>query len=300
MRILVTGGAGFVARHLSRKLSAAGHDVVLTDVVPASGVRIADLTDRDSLCRMVAEVKPAACVHLGAISFVPDGERQRDLLWKVNVGGTENLCAALKQYLPKGRLVFVSTAQVYGAPGRDDSRIVDEDSSCSPQSAYACSKLAAEKVVLQSGLDVCIARPANHTGPGQNVRFVVPAFLARALEVKAGGVGTIKVGNLDSVRDFTDVRDVVSAYRLILEKGTSGNVYNIGSDVRMTIRDLLALIQRIVGVSATTEGAPEFYRPTDFSLRLSCERLRQLGWRTSYSIEETLHDMLNSMGYFVV
>ena len=294
MRVLVTGGAGFVARHLSRELSVVGHDVVLTDVVPAPGVRVADLTDGRVFDGLVENIRPDACVHLGAMAFVPDGDLQTERLWRVNVGGTENLCSALRTHVSQARLLFVSTSQVYGAPGVDEPRLVDEDSSCSPQSVYARSKLAAEKVVLQSGLDVCIARPSNHTGPGQSPRFVVPAFVARALDVKSGRKEYFEVGNLESVRDFTDVRDVVSAYRLILEKGMSGSIYNIGGNMRLSMGTLLQSIQDLAGVSAPIKVRPAFFRPTDFALRLSCEKLKSLGWMPSYAFVETLRDMLDN------
>lgn len=295
MRVLVTGGAGFVARHLTRELVSAGHEVVLSDVESVPGVKVADLTDREALYDLVAEVNPEACVHLGAMAFIPDGEVQDERLWRVNVEGTENLCVALKMHVPRARLLFVSTAQVYGAPGADDFSLVDEDAPCAPVSAYARSKVAAEKVVLKSGLDICIARPANHTGPGQSLRFVVPAFIARALDVKAGKTDVFEVGNLESVRDFTDVRDVVSAYRLILEKGETGGVYNIGGDLRLSMGELLAQIQSLVGISVPARVKPEFYRPTDFSLRLSCERIRRLGWNASYNFIDTLKDMMKGL-----
>lgn len=296
MRILVTGGAGFVARYIARELMSFGHDVVLSDVVSAPSVKIADLTDVAALCQLVEEIRPEACVHLGAMAFVPDGDRQAERLWRINVGGTENLCTALKTNVPEARLLFVSTAQVYGAPCEEDSRLVDESGPCDPQSAYARSKVAAERIVLSSGLNAFIARPANHTGPGQSPRFVVPSFISQALEIRAGLKNEFIVGNLESVRDFTDVRDVVSAYRLILERGVAGNVYNIGSEERLTIGELLKMIQTLAGITAPVRINPEFYRPTDFSLKLSVERMKELGWTSSYKLEDTLHDMLYSQG----
>ena len=290
MKILVTGGAGFVARHLTAELSSAGYEVWLSDCLNGefSNYLKADLTDVESIYDLVTSVRPEAVVHLGAVSFVPDAENNKRILERVNVDGTRNLIEAFMSIDPFCRrqdspaFVFVSTAQVYQRS----------------LSAYALSKLTGEALVVQycrKGLNGVIVRPANHTGPGQSEKFVLPSFVRQALDIKAGKRQCFKVGNLDSVRDFTDVRDVVRAYRLVLEKGESGNVYPIGSSVRYTMRELLEKVATTVGVSADYEVDKALWRPTDETPALNSERLRMLGWQPQISIDRTISEIIEGM-----
>lgn len=284
--VLVTGGAGFVARHLRRELMKVNRKVVLTDVVETQlpDYRRVDLTDRDAVRDLVAEIRPESVVHLGAISFVPDAAKDPGLLERVNVGGTENILQAMVEVgIPRREhdlptFLFVSTAQVFNAP----------------LSAYAKSKLSAEAVVghyCHEGIDAVIARPANHTGPGQTPKFVVPSFVSQAQEIKRGRREKFVVGNLESVRDFTDVRDVVRAYRLLLEKGEAGRIYTIGSNYRLKIGELLRLVAEQVGVSPAAEVDPKLWRPTDASKKLDVSTMAELGWNVEIPIEKTLRDM---------
>ena len=275
MKILITGGAGFVARHLCPELVSAGHDVVLTDIT-GEGVIAADLADATAMCQLVADVCPDACVHLGAISFVPDAARDSELLTRVNVGGTENLLAALAAEVPGSSVLFVSSAQVLARP----------------LSAYAASKLEAEGVVARfSDLNTVIARPANHTGPGQNSKFAIPSFIRQAQEIYTGKRKNFTVGNLDSVRDFSDVRDVVRAYRILLEKGERGGVYAISSSNRFSMGEILDMICRLTHVDAPRVIDPALFRPTDASPVLDTEPIRSLGWKPMHSMERTVRDM---------
>lgn len=290
MKILVTGGAGFVARHLTAELMSAGHEVWLSDRfdAPLSNYRKADLADVEAVYNLVASVKPEAIIHLGAISFVPDAAKDTRLLQRVNVDATHDLIAAfLDQALPRRdcdmpRFLFASTAQIY----------LDNPS------AYALSKMSGEAIVRhfnEEGLDGVIARPANHTGPGQSEKFVVPSFVRQALDIKAGRRRMFTVGNLDSVRDFTDVRDVARAYRLMLEKGASGCTYQVGSSERLTMRELLYKVAGAVGVPTDHEVDKAFWRPTDESPRLNTEAIRGLGWQPSFTLDQTIEDMIKVM-----
>ncbi len=287
MKVLVTGGAGFVARHLVRELTAMGHDIWLTDCQEADlpNYRKADLTDADAIFKLVDEVRPDAVVHLGAISFVPDAAKDRRILERVNVGGTQNVLNAIRAArLPRRfrdlpQFLFVSTAQVY----------------MQKPSAYAMSKMSGEAMVFHychEGVDGVIARPANHTGPGQDEKFVVPSFIRQALEIKAGCRRCFMVGNLDSVRDFTDVRDVVRAYRFLLEKGVATGVYAIGTPSRLSMRELLVTVSEMVGVPADYEVDPVLWRPTDASLELDTTPIRELGWEPQFTLDDTLADMV--------
>lgn len=280
MKILITGGVGFVAGHLAAEMTSSGYDVWLSDCVDSDRQNYikADLTDFHDVRELVSSVKPEALIHLGAISFVPDAAKDKNLLQRVNVDGTENLLSAVLSEAPQAKFLFVSTAQVL----------------MEHPSPYAMSKLAGERLLLDyctKGLNGMIARPANHTGPGQGTKFVVPAFIKQALEIKKGLRKNFTVGNLNSIRDFTDVRDVVKAYRLILEKGKSSEIYQIGSPVRMPMRELLFHIARLAGVPAYYEQDSFLWRPTDESPLLDTTNTQELGWNACIPFSQTISDI---------
>lgn len=299
MRVLVTGAAGFVARHLAAELRDGGHEVFSTDIAPEAPwmprYEQCDLCDAGAVEALLARVAPGACVHLGGISSVGDAARDVGRLFAVNVGGTANLLDALRRHAPSARLLYVSTAQVYGCSVDADDTPVGEDAPLYPVTFYATSRVAAEAVVRArwryGGLDAVIARPANHTGPGQSTRFVAPSFLAQAREIAAGRRREFVVGNLESERDFSDVRDVAAAYRAILERGVSGGTYNASSAPRIKIGALLDEIKAQVGVDAPVRVDPALFRPTDHSLVLDTARLRSLGWEPRRTLGQTIADM---------
>ena len=287
MKVLITGGAGFVARHLLMELTSSGNEVWLSDCrdVDLPNYRKADLTNADAIFKLVDEVRPDAIVHLGAISFVPDAAKDPTFLKRVNEGGTQNLLKAFAEIKQPHRpgdmpqFLFVSTAQVY----------------MEKLSAYAMSKMSGEALVFHychEGVDGVIARPTNHTGPGQNEKFVVPSFIRQALEIKAGCRRCFTVGNLDSVRDFTDVRDVVRAYRILLEKGRPTGVYTIGAPRHLTMRELLIKVAELVGVPTDYEVDTALWRPPDASPVLNTEAIRKLGWEPRFTLDDTLIDMI--------
>ncbi|MBR4612017.1 MAG: GDP-mannose 4,6-dehydratase [Kiritimatiellae bacterium] len=304
MRVLVTGAAGFVAPYMVRELCSRGHEVAATDVVarPDSQALSCEFTPCD-LCSveavraLVEQVRPDACIHLAGVSFVPDAAKNPGRLYAINVGGTLNLLDALVEESPGTRFLFVSTAQAYGCTFNPNDAPVIEEAPLYPLSPYAISKVASESATraygLYRGLDIRIARPSNHTGPGQSPKFVAPSFVAQAREILAGTRTSYSAGNLDSGRDFSDVRDVVAAYADILEHGERGTTYNICASHRITIRALLNRIMAISGAQAPIETNPAFYRPTDFSRLLDTSRLRALCWVPRYNLDTTLKDMLN-------
>lgn len=288
MKVLVTGGAGFVAGHLRAELASAGHTVILSDIVDIDrpGYVKADLTDRRGMLGLVEATKPDAVVHLGAVSFVPDAEKNPERLKQINLGGTENLIEGVKRSAPGAKVLFASTALVLGGE----------------LTPYAAMKLAAEGVVAQfgwEGYDAIIARPANHTGPGQSEKFVVPSFVRQALDIKAGRRDCFTVGNLDSVRNFTDVRDVVCAYRMLLERDGASGAYNICSDCRMSIRELLEKVSSIVGVVPDFMVDEKLWRPTDIAQVIDTTRIKKMGWCSKIAIEQTISDIMAQQSWKV-
>lgn len=305
-RVLITGAAGFVGHHLVNELHRHGYGIVTMDAVPgdspaATGLpayHSADLRNREDMRTLIRDVRPDAVVHLAAIAAVTDGMKDPHMLYSVNVGGTFNLADAIRLECPKARLLFISSAQVYGTATESTAEFpIREDAPLLPITHYAISKVACERFLqgyaATYGLQVIIARPGNHIGPGQSPKFVTTAFAQQVLNAKKGLISEMKVGNLDSIRDFSDVRDVVRAYRLLLERGRCGFAYNITTDNHVRIGDLLDRLQAIVGTQIKTVVDPALYRPKDVFQSIDTSRLfSHTRWMPVYSLNQTLRDIV--------
>ncbi len=304
MRILVTGITGFVGRFLTNELSRGGHEVVGIDLTldgapsASAETRCVDLTSAEAVIKAVDELAPDACIHLGGIASPPVGRLQPELMLNTNILGTAHILEALHQKAPQARVLLASTAYVYGTS--ETSAPIDEDAPLSPIGVYAVSKAAADMMVLayarDYGLDTMVARAANHTGPGQSPDYVVPAFAQQIKSMQATGTHVIRVGNLDSERSFMDVRDVVRAYRLLIEKGRRGRAYNVATSKRVPIRQILETLCSAAGVTPTIEADPTRYRPTDKSPLLSTQRIEaDTGWQPQIDLDTTLTDVLENV-----
>jgi GDP-4-dehydro-6-deoxy-D-mannose reductase len=303
MRILVTGACGFVGKHLIAELNAAGHEVFGVDVghppaglLPEERCVTADITSLETMSKVVFDILPEACVHLAAWAFVPAGGANPQKMIEINVMGTTQVLEAFRIVAPKARLLAVSTAQVYGMKRREAP--VREEDPLFPESFYAISKAAADEIARlygrQCGMPVMVARPHNHIGPGQSPQFAVAAFARQIRAIAKGATPVMKVGNLDNVRDFTDVRDIVRAYRLLLEKGQPGQAYNIASGRQVRVGDLLDTLCRLAGVQPRIERDAALYRPDDGSPILDTQRLVDAtGWTPGVRLDKTLKDILD-------
>ena len=303
MRILVTGACGFVGRHVLDELMRAGHTPLACDAVkPAAAhplpveVHTVDLRDAPALKKLVAELAPDACIHLAGIAFVPMGWIDPELVFSVNLLGTINLLQAFHSAAATARMLVVTSAEVYGrVPG---THPFSEDAPLTPDNLYAVSKMAADLSALlyarRYGVHIMTARPGNHIGPGQSSHFVTSAFAQQIVNIarkKADPV--LKVGNLECERDFTDVRDVAHAYRLIIEGGHTGKAYNVSSEKLVKISVILDELCRLAGVSPEIVVDPDLYRPLDARPRLDASRVRkELGWEPRIGLSETLADVL--------
>jgi len=302
MRVLITGAAGFVGQHLLRELLSNGHQPVAFDSHSASvpeGVQFhsGDLCNTDFITRVIAEARPDACVHLAAVSFVPDGNTNTVSVFNVNVLGTLRLLDAFRAGNKGAIILVVSTAHVYGVSG--NTRPLPETAPLSPASFYAISKACADGLSLAYSRDyamrVCTARPNNHIGPGQGARFVIPSF-ARQIKAASRSGQPVNVGNLDSIRDFADVRDVVRAYRLILERGDAGKAYNISSQNFLRVGDIADRFCAMAGRRIELKHDPALYRPTDTSPLLDTSRIEtETGWRPLIPFDKTLRDIWESI-----
>lgn len=306
MRVLVTGAAGFVAPYLARELERRGYAAFGTDVAAprdasaeaafSGGFGACDISSASEVRSLVSGVRPDACVHLAGISFVPDADKDPGRLYAINIAGTLNLLDAFSAESPGARFLYVSSGLVYGCTSNRDAAPATEDAPVYPLSPYAVSKAASEDAVRAygryRGICALVARPSNHTGPGQSAKFVAPSFIGQAREILRGERTAYVAGNLECERDFSDVRDIVSAYATILESGEDGGTYNVSSGTRTSIGGLLEKIMTITGARAPIESDPALWRPTDSSRLLDTSRIRALGWAPERTLDETLRAML--------
>ncbi|MFC1461080.1 GDP-mannose 4,6-dehydratase [Verrucomicrobiota bacterium] len=301
MRVLVTGSAGFAGPHLIRELLDHDHEVVAFDLNPKAGhlrdikTFAGDIQDSDIVDRVVAEVRPDACIHLSAISFVPEGWANIRSMFSVNLTGTLNVLEAFRKSAPEARVLVISSAEVYGSNQRND--LVTEDDAVNPDNPYAISKAAADSVTLlyahEYSMHTMTARPGNHIGPGQSSRFVVASFAGQLSAVASGQDGPVRVGNLDSRRDFTDVRDVARAYRLLIEKGKAGQAYNIASGRTVMVRAVFDELCAIAGVRPDIEIDPALFRPARERALLDIKKIAaDVGWRPEVPLSDTLRDIM--------
>jgi GDP-4-dehydro-6-deoxy-D-mannose reductase len=222
-------------------------------------------------------------------------------VFATNAVGTLHVLAAVRAHCPRARVVTVGSGSAYGV--LDPARIpVTEECPLQPVSPYGTSKAAADLIAYQwaraYGLDVVRVRPFNHIGPGQDAGFVCPDVAQQLMAIAGGRSAVVQVGNVEVVRDFTDVRDVVAAYVSVLERGTTGDVYNVCSGVGRTVREVVELMITTSGIEAVLQRATERLRPIDVPIAIgSPSKIRQAtGWLPQIPLEQSVADVLEDWG----
>ena len=302
MRVLVTGATGFVGRWLMRELAEAGHHAI--DDRPG-GDRV-DVRDAHAIRRLVEVAEPDAIVHLAGVAYGPDARLDPALAHAVNVEGTARLLEAVRERSPSPIVLVTGSSEVYGIPAPGDLPL-REGAPLRTAEAYGLSKLEQERVALaaaaRDGLRLAVTRAFNHTGPGQRPVFAVPALIGRTIAYRAGETHDIAVGNLDVRRDFSDVRDVVRAYRLLLEGLSSGAiadggvVYNVCSGTSVAIRDIVGMIAEEVGVTPDLRVDPDLVRSGEApEIRGEAGLLTAAtGWSPRIGLDKTISDMVGAV-----
>ena len=300
MKALITGGRGFVGRHLTELLQSAGHEVHVLDLSGSPGETArheCDILDFDELVATMRDVRPDRVVHLAAWSSVGTSFRNPTRAFETNAQGTVNLLEAVKGLDLKCRVLVVSSGEVYGACEADGP--IDEEYPVAPVSPYALGKACAELASLYyasaGGVDLVIARAFNHTGPGQTDVFALPGFARQVAEAERGvGEPVLRVGNLDVVRDFTDVRDVVRAYRLLLEGDPRSAIYNVCSGRGYRLKDLVGRLVSLSRVRMEVRVEEERRRRAEIPTLVGDNGriAREVGWRPEIPVETTIADLL--------
>jgi GDP-4-dehydro-6-deoxy-D-mannose reductase len=287
MRALVTGADGFVGRYLVDLLTSAGDDVTESAV---------DITDRTSLIDTFAEAAPDVVYHLAAQADVGGSWDAPIETYRVNVEGTVNVLDSAR-LAGATRILAISSADIYGQVHESDLPLT-ETQPLRPVNPYAASKAAAEMVCIQAGfghgLEVIRVRAFNHLGPGQSDRFVASAIASRIAHNEMEGDPSIPVGSLATRRDFTDVRDVVRAYHLLMINGQPGETYHVCSGVDRPVSELADTLLSLAATPMHLAADPSLLRPADVPVLCGDNgKLREAtGWLPEIPIEQTLRDLL--------
>lgn len=292
--VLVTGLSGFVGHHMVQMQHELSSEYGVTLIADDPSC---DLCDQRLVEQRVAAANPDWVIHLAAQSNVPLAFQDPEATLRVNVLGTLHLLQALDKQRFSGRMLYVSSGDVYGATSENQLPIV-ETQLPHPGNPYAVSKVSAEALCMQWGLnasyDILVARPFNHIGPNQRPDFVVPSIAAQI--AAASNSAEVMVGDIDVTRDFLDVRDVIYAYFSLLKSGKDHTVYNVCSGTERKIRDLAEALVQLSGKKVTLVQDPARLRPVD--QRRVCGSATRLqsdtGWAPRFSLERTLQDVLQS------
>jgi len=297
VRALITGSQGFVGRYLRQELEESGYEVVGLDIQPGEGAVQADLLNPEQLAAAVRQAEPDAVFHLAGQADVARSWKIPQRTMEINVLAAVNLMEAVRALNPSVRMVLVGSSDQYGNLG-EAGRMVSESLVTHPQTPYAVSKKAQEEMaqvyVRAYGMNICMTRSFNHGGAGQRLGFLIPDFASGIVKVERGEAKSLKVGNLTSRRDFTHVKDVARAYRLIGEKGKPGEVYNVGSGVTWSAQEILDKLCAMAVCPIPVEQDPARMRPSDTPV-ICCDHTKlttDTGWQPQIPLEDILSDTL--------
>lgn len=296
---LVTGATGFAGRHLLDRLLLSQSRVTgwahtsgrPADADPRVQWQSVDLLDRASVQSAIAAAQPSIIYHCAGLAHVAEAWTNAARALQVNALGTHHLLDAVRETVPECRVIVAGSALVY----RPADRALREDDPLGPSDPYGVSKLAQEMLALRAVTPVVAARPFNHVGPRQQASFSTSSFARQIAEIEAGGhEPMLRVGNLDSRRDLTDVRDTARAYEALGEQGQAGTPYNICSGTALRVGDVLERLLSLARVRVTVQQDPARLRPSDNPLVLGdpSRIAAHTGWRAEIPIQQTLEDLL--------
>ena len=301
-KVLVTGVDGFVAGYLSDYLFKSGYDVygtTISETYKNDKIKIfkMNLLDAENVSDVIKNISPNMIFHLAGQSAVGLSWQKPVLTIDVNVNGTLNLLEAVRINNINSRILIIGSSDQYGTIKPEDCPI-KETQLQNPQSPYGISKKTQEEIgklyVKAYKMNIIFVRAFNHIGARQGKNFVVPDFASKIVKIEKSAVPVLKVGNLDTLRDFTDVRDIVRGYLMLLESGKIGESYNIGSGNVIKVKDILKKLINLSSKKIKIEIDKEKFRPVDVPI-VQCDNSKikkDTGWSPEISIDETLMEVL--------
>ena len=302
MKALITGVDGFVGKYLSEYLLKQKYEVygtTISEKYKNEKIKIykMNLLDEKEVNKVIKMIKPDKIFHLAGQSAVGLSWEKPVLTVNINVNGTLNLLEAVRNYSKDSKILIVGSSDQYG-PIKPEECPIKESKIQNPQSPYGVSKKAQEEMcklyVNAYHTNIIMVRAFNHIGAGQSTNFVVADFASKIAQIEKGSEPVLKVGNLESLRDFTDVRDIVRGYSLLLEKGKIGEIYNIGSGKEVKVSEILKKLVSMSKKEIKIEIDPNKFRPVDVPL-VVCDNSKikkDTGWETEFLINDTLEEVL--------
>ncbi len=298
MKALITGANGFVGRYLEKELYSHEYEVICTDHTEQKDMLQMNILDTDDILYVIDKTQPDLIYHLAGQSSVSKSWDNPGDTFLLNVIGTINLLEVVRKLNRKIRVILIGSSDQYGILESGVNR-VDEGKLQNPVTPYAISKRTQEDIGLlycrHYEVDICMTRSFNHIGVGQSLGFVIPDLAHGIALIENGNESNLKVGNLKSARDFTDVKDIVRAYRLIGERGISGSIYNVGSGELVSVEHILKILMEMATVEVHYEQDPKRIRKVDTpSLVCNSTKLKKdTGWEKRIPIENTIRDVLD-------
>ena len=302
-RVLIFGAGGFVGSYLCKEFLNNGYKVSGTDKGEGSALPSevdfykTDLMQADEVKKLIGQIQPDIIVNLAAISSVGASWNMPQTTMAINVIGALNIMEAARKSEQKPRILFFGSSEEYVI----SENPLDENTQLNANNPYGISKVTQEQLAKlyreQYGLKIYCVRPFNHTGIGQRDTFVLPSFCKQVAEIdKSGKDGKIQVGNLKVKRDFSHVKDVVRAYRMIVESDNCNQIYNVGSGNAYSLEDMLTYIIGLSDQNIEIEVDQNRIRPTDQPV-ICCDRSligKELGWEPQYNVYDALREMYES------
>ena len=297
MKALVTGSEGFVGKYLRTELEAHGYDVTGLDLVPGEKTVAVNLLEPEKVDALLQELQPEVIFHLAGQANVGLSWKKPAMTMEINVVAAVNLMEAARKQCPECAIVLVGSSDEYGNL-KEKGKLVSEETPAQPMTPYAISKIAQEQMgqayARAYGMKICMTRSFNHGGAGQKPGFMIPDFAQGIVKVERGKADAVCVGNLASRRDFTHVKDIVRAYRLIGEKGKAGEIYNVGSGVTYSAQEVLDRLIGMAKVPVAVRQDPARMRPSDTPV-ICCDHTKltaDTGWEPEHGLDEILAETL--------
>lgn len=302
-KVLIFGIAGFVGSYLTKEFQNAGYQVFGSDIcdeIKTENIEYikADLLDYESVSSVIGRLEPDMIVNLAAVSSVGLSWRIPQTTVSVNVVGALNILESARQLETLPKVMFIGSSEEY----ETSDKPIDERVNLNANNPYGISKVTQERFAElyreRYGMQIYCVRPFNHTGIGQKDSFVLPSFCKQAAEIeKSGQPGVIKVGNLSARRDFSHVKDIVRAYRMILESDNCRTIYNVGSGTAYGLDEMLEFIISLCQQKITVEVDPDRFRPVDTPV-ICCDNSmikNQLGWSPEFTIFDALKELFEDL-----